>query len=103
MAQLKKVVEPFGEVNVHPAAGGKVRVVATILMEPSKEGAQTGIALDGSASMASLYGVDEGGGNFLANLLGLKKKARNEVTPVAQKLCSYLARKVDADGGTTCI
>ena len=23
MAQLKKVVEPFGEVNVHPAAGGK--------------------------------------------------------------------------------
>src|SRR5262249_47422980 len=33
VAQLKKVVEPFGEVNVHPASGGKVRVVATILME----------------------------------------------------------------------
>src|SRR5436309_2084468 len=30
MTQLKHVVEPFGEVNVHPA-GGKVRVVATIL------------------------------------------------------------------------
>ena len=25
--QLKKVVEPFGEVNVYPAGGGKVRVV----------------------------------------------------------------------------
>src|SRR6202035_3769525 len=27
----------------------------------------------------------------------------NDVTPVAQKLCAYLARKIDADGGTTCI
>jgi hypothetical protein len=104
MAQLKKVVEPFGEVNVHPAAGGKTRVVATILMEPSKEGTQTGIALDGSGSMSKLYGVEEGGGGFLASLFGQKKtQGRNEVTPVAQKLCAYLARKIDADGGTTCI
>jgi hypothetical protein len=103
MAQLKKVVEPFGEVNVHSASGGKVRVVATILMEPHKEGAQTGIALDGSGSMAKLYGVEEGGGGFLASLFGTKKQAHNEVTPVAQKICSYLARKIDADGGTTCI
>jgi hypothetical protein len=102
MAQLKKVVEPFGEVNVHPA-GGKVRVVATILMEPHKEGAQTGIALDGSGSMSKLYGVDEGGGGFLAALFGTKKQTHNEVTPVAQKVCAYLARKIDADGGTTCI
>src|SRR5262249_37167154 len=28
---------------------------------------------------------------------------RNEVTPVAQQICAYLARKIDADGGTTCI
>ena len=56
MAQLKNVVEPFGEVNVYPAAGGKTRVVATILMEPQREGTQTGIALDGSGSMAKLYG-----------------------------------------------
>jgi hypothetical protein len=48
MAQLKKVVDPFGEVNVYPGPGGSQRVVATILMEPQKEGAQTGIALDGS-------------------------------------------------------
>src|SRR5947209_3853702 len=57
MSQLKKVVDPFGEVNVYPAAGGKTRVVATILMEPHKEGAQTGIALDGSGSMSKLYGT----------------------------------------------
>jgi hypothetical protein len=103
MAQLKKVVEPFGEVNVHPAAGGRTRVVATILMEPSREGTQTGIALDGSGSMAPLYGVGQSVG-FLASLFGKKKPAAaNEITPVAQKLCSYLAGKIDADGGTTCI
>src|SRR6516164_7772792 len=103
MAQLKTVVEPFGEVNVYPAASGKTRVVATILMEPHKEGAQTGIALDGSGSMASLYGIEEGGGGFLASLFGVKKQGRNDVTQVAQKVCAYLARKIDADGGTTCI
>lgn len=102
MAQLKKVVEPFGEVNVYPASGGKVRVVATILMEPHKEGAQTGIALDGSGSMAKLYGMDDGS-RVLSPIFGGPKKRTNEVTPVAQKLCAYLARKIDADGGTTCI
>jgi hypothetical protein len=104
MAQLKSVVEPFGEVNVHPSPGGKVRVVATILMEPHKEGAQTGIALDGSASMATNYGIEEeGAGGFLASLFGFKKTPVNLVAPVAQKICAYLARKIDADGGTTCI
>lgn len=102
MAQLKKAVEPFGEVNVYPQAGGKLRVTATILMEPRREGTQTGIALDGSGSMASLYGIEEEPG-FIASLFGAKKKAVNQVTPVAQKLCAYLARKIDADGGTTCI
>src|SRR5437588_4187592 len=100
--QLKRVVEPFGEVNVYPA-GGKTRVVATILMEPHREGSQTGIALDGSWSMSKLYGVAEEGGGLLASLFGFKKPTVNEVTPVAQRLCAYLARKIDADGGTTCI
>src|SRR5262245_52770831 len=102
MSQLKHVVDPFGEVNVYPAAGGKTRVVATILMEPHKEGAQTGIALDGSGSMAKLYGVEDGS-RVLSPIFGGPKKLHNEITPVAQKLCAYLARKVDADGGTTCI
>jgi hypothetical protein len=101
MTQLKKVVEPFGEVNVYPSRAGKTRVVATILMEPHKEGAQTGIALDGSGSMAKLYGVQEGGG-ILSSIFG-RPQAHNDVTPVAQQICAYLARKIDADGGTTCI
>src|SRR4051794_41089395 len=102
MAQLKRVVEPFGEVNVYPAGGGRTRVVATILMEPHKEGAQTGIALDGSGSMAKLYGVDDGS-RALSPIFGGPKKRENQVAPVAQKVCAYLARKIDADGGTTCI
>jgi hypothetical protein len=102
MAQLKKVVEPFGEVNVYPGSSGRQRVVATILMEPHREGTQTGIALDGSGSMAKLYGIEENPG-FFASLFGIKKETHNDVTPVAQKLCTYLARRIDADGGTTCI
>jgi hypothetical protein len=101
MAQLKKVVDPFGEVNVHPAAGGRTRVTATILMEPHKEGAQTGIALDGSGSMAKLYGKDDGAG--VLSPIFRKAPPRNEVTPVAQQICAYLARRIDADGGTTVI
>ena len=82
--QLKKIVEPFGEVNVYPSAGGGTRVVATILMEPHKEGAQTGIALDGSGSMAKLYGVDDGS-RVLSPIFGGPKKLHNEITPIAQK------------------
>ena len=51
--QLKKVVEPFGEVNVYPAGPGKVRVVATVLMEPEREGTQTGIAVTGRVGVSS--------------------------------------------------
>jgi hypothetical protein len=102
MAQLKQVVDPFGEVNVYPAGPGRVRVVATILMEPHKEGAQTGIALDGSGSMAKLYGVDDGS-RVLSPIFGGPKKRENHVAPVAQRICAYLARKIDADGGTTCV
>src|SRR4051812_20872654 len=102
MSQLKNVVDPFGEVNVYPSTGGKVRVVATILMAPHKEGAQTGIALDGSGSMRRLYG-QEGGGRVLSPIFGGPRKPSNEITPVAQKICAYLARNIDADGGTTCI
>lgn len=102
MAQVKKVVDPFGEVNVFPQSGGKMRVVATILMEPRREGTQTGIALDGSGSMSSLYGEEQSSG-LMSFFFGKKKPTTNEITPVAQKLCAYLARKLDADGGTTCV
>jgi hypothetical protein len=102
MAQLKRVVDPFGEVNVHSGTRGTNRVVATILMKPHKEGAQTGIALDGSGSMRKLYGQEDGG-RVLSPIFGGPKKLQNDITPVAQKLCAYLARNIDADGGTTCI
>ncbi|MGL4554238.1 MAG: vWA domain-containing protein [Gemmataceae bacterium] len=100
--QLKKVVEPFGEVNVYPE-GERTRVVATVLMEPAREGTQTGIALDGSGSMAALYGVGDSPG-LIASMFGwgAPKKA-NAITPVAQKVCAHLAGKLDADGGTTVI
>ncbi|MCI0457309.1 MAG: VWA domain-containing protein [Gemmataceae bacterium] len=101
MTQLKKVVEPFGEANVYPAPGGKTRVVATILMEPRREGTQTGIALDGSGSMAKLYGHDAGGG--VVSSIFKRSPPRNEVSPVAQQICAHLARRLDADGGTTVI
>ena len=104
MSQLKRVVEPFGEVNVYPGGGGKVRVVATILMKPQREGTQTGLALDGSGSMADLYSTEEESGGFFGSLFGKKKTTRiNVITPVAQKVTAYLARELDADGGTTVI
>ena len=101
MTQLKKVVEPFGEVNVYPGAGGGTRVTATILMEPRREGTQTGIALDGSGSMRKLYGQSTGGG--VVSPLFAKPKVENIVAPVAQRITAYLARTIDADHGTTCI
>jgi hypothetical protein len=51
--------------------------------------------------MRKLYGQDTGGG--VLSPIFAKPKVENIVTPVAQSLCAYLARKIDADGGTTCI
>src|SRR3954464_14575115 len=103
MTQLRHAVDPFGEVNVYPAGNGGTRVVATILMRPHREGAQTGIAIDGSGSMRRIYGMEDGGRVLSPLFSGAQKKSANEITPVAQKLCAYLARNIDADGGTTCI
>lgn len=53
------VAEVFGEVNAK-RTGGTVEVNATVLTVPSiedEEGYQTGVALDGSASMRNSYGV----------------------------------------------
>jgi len=45
----------FGELNV-VRHDDRLDIVLTILMEPVKEGAQTGLALDGSASMQTPFG-----------------------------------------------
>lgn len=53
------VAAEFGEVNVL-RTGSKLRVSFTILAEPDgveAEGYQTGVALDASASMKSVYGL----------------------------------------------
>ena len=47
--------EVFGEVNVR-RVGDELEVMFTLLMEPDREGWQTGVALDASASMKELYG-----------------------------------------------
>lgn len=45
----------FGELNIAPRAD-RLDIVLTILMDPVKEGSQTGLALDGSASMQKPFG-----------------------------------------------
>ncbi len=95
--QLKNVVDPFGEVNVYIEADGSKRIVATILMEPVKEGAQTGIAIDGSGSMKNVFGST----GLVSPLFASANT--NYVKPVAQQMCAYLANKIDADGGTTAL
>lgn len=51
----KRLNELFGEINV-VTHQDRTEVNVTILMEPNKEGSQTGVALDGSASMKSALG-----------------------------------------------
>ena len=87
MAQLPstKLVEPFGEVNVLPQADGSLRIRATILMVPNVEGAQTGLAIDGSASMKDTFG----GGGAVSAIFA--PSMPNVVEPVARTLASYLA------------
>jgi hypothetical protein len=82
---------------VYQQPDGSKRIVATILMEPVTEGAQTGLAIDGSGSMQKAFGFTGMVSSIFASA------AANNVKPVAQQMCAYLAEKVDADGGTTAI
>jgi hypothetical protein len=98
MAQLPstKVVEPFGEVNIWPQPDGSLRVRATILMTPAVEGAQTGLAIDGSNSMKQMFGA----GGAVSALFA--STTPNVVEPVARTFASYLSN-FDSDGQTTVI
>ena len=77
--QLQNVAKPFGEVNVYKQKDGVINIVATILREPDFELARMGLALDGSASMKTIYG--SGGGIFTSD---------NLVEPVARTMVKFL-------------
>jgi hypothetical protein len=98
MSQLDstKTVEPFGEVNVFHEADGSIRVKATILMRPQVEGAQTGLAIDGSNSMNQMFGASGAVSALFASA------SNNIVQPVARMMAEYLAN-FDSDGNTTVI
>lgn len=51
----KLLHEAFGELNITPKQD-RLEIVLTILMQPVKEGSQTGVALDGSLSMKKPFG-----------------------------------------------
>ena len=98
MSQLdsSKTVEPFGEVNVFQEPDGSLRVRATILMRPQVEGAQTGLAIDGSNSMNQMFGASGAVSALFASA------SNNIVQPVARLMAEYLAN-FDSDGNTTAI
>jgi hypothetical protein len=98
MAQLdsSKTVEPFGEVNVFQESDGRLRVKATILMRPQVEGAQTGLAIDGSNSMNQMFGASGAVSALFASA------SNNIVQPVARLMAEFLAN-FDSDGNTTVI
>ena len=98
MAQLhsNKVVPPFAEVNVWKNEDGTLRVKATLLMRPSVENAQTGLAIDGSRSMSDLFGHSDLPGGFFDD------PKPNYVQKVSCKIAEYLSN-FDGDGQTTVI
>jgi hypothetical protein len=100
MAQLKNPVEPFGEVNVW-ARGGRTHVTATILMRPFCEGTRTGIALDGSMSMAESFGIDKGS-KPLSKIFA-PRLLENLVRPVARKIAAHLVTTLDPNGTVSAV
>ena len=98
--QMKEIpapdtVEPFGKVNFWDIPDGSGRIVrATIPMDVKIEGAKMGIAIDGSGSMENLFGKKP--------LSAFLPAPPNHVTPAAQAMSGYLARR-SADGKVVAI
>ena len=95
----ERPVEPFSDLHVEE---GHVR--ATLLHDPTVEGLDMALYMDGSGSMMDEYHnteVSQGGG-FLWSLFGIgeppvKETLPNEVEPQARWILEYLATK-DQDG-----
>jgi hypothetical protein len=124
----KLVVEPFGKINYWDLPDGGKRVRVYFLMENPIEGAQTGVAIDGSGSMQANFGKEAlrqvrqitSQDQYTLKRMGLRTEQEvlvamvslgifqitppgpNIVEEQARKMTEYLS-KFDADGGTTVI
>ena len=124
----KLVVEPFGKINTWDLPDGGKRVRAYFLMENPIEGAQTGVAIDGSGSMQAWFGQEAMRqvrqvtsqdeyqikrmrpqnqqqlveAMFKLGILQIVPPGPNIVEEQARQMTEYLSR-FDADGGTTVI
>ena len=87
---LSAPVKPFGSINVEKdEKTGEIRVTAQVLLDrlvddegKDIEGAQFGLALDGSASMKDYYGTESGPFGY---------GSPNIVEPVAKSMLKFLA------------
>ncbi len=122
------VVEPFGKINYWNLSNGDKRVRVYFLMERPIEGAQTGVAIDGSGSMMANFGQEAlqqvreitDQDQLALQRMGLTSEQQilpalvklgvfaitppgpNIVLEQARQMTEYLT-KFDADGGTTVI
>ncbi len=99
MGEHERPVEPFSDLHVEE---GHVRAV--LLHDPTIEGLDMALYLDGSGSMQDEYErkVERKGGGFLYDWFGIGKPAEdvvhpNEVEPQARWMLEYLSSK-DRDG-----
>ncbi len=95
-----QTVKPFSKVSICHLPDGRHQIHAYLSLghRHIKAGAQTGIAIEGSQKLKPAFGYKGRLGPLFSQQSG-----PNLVSMVAQKMCSYLARKVDADRGTTVI
>ena len=84
-------VPPLGKVILEYLPEGSKRITLFFAGEHIRPEAQTGIAIDGSMLMAPWYGGPT------------QRGEPNLVAMAAQKIGSYLARRVDDDGNTSLI
>ena len=85
----EKPVEPFSDLHVED---GRVR--ATLLHDPTVEGLEMGLYLDGSGSMEEEYAYQKQSRNLWESLFGNPSVTLpNQVEPQAQWMLEYLATK----------
>ena len=82
MEKVKKANDLFGKINIYPPKHGKKRVEIYIRLDQRVENMRAGIAIDGSASMMSL---------FAANIPKLfRQPGANIMEPVVRHLSCYI-------------